>query len=365
MHSIRVAMTFAALAASTGAAFAEPFWLYDRNATTPMTPGRAYVGVIASGGVQQMPTFNGTATLLRGLGAGAPVIFSSKFDADVRGVEPGGVIGYMFPDGALPSWLGQRFRVEISGSVTSMHRETDATFDGGLALNRVTIPGVGGRALAGSNAVFGLFAEHFDFRREAFTIRLKASSDFALGPNLSFSPAVSVFGGRVTDSYEVSYTIQSGVGPGQLNERLSSREYGGSLSGNFAWQFADGFALNFGGHAGIVRMRTELNGSDCLAFVAVPGPCGASNATATSSVTDSRSVFGFRGGASMSLSADMRFAIATVGGYFQYDSRIPSVENPQVTTSTAFTVNTPARVKFGSGFGYGGFLALRIPFVGL
>src|ERR1044071_7637158 len=53
MREISAAVVFAALAASTGTAFAEPFWLYDRNATTPMVPGRPYVGFIASGGVQQ------------------------------------------------------------------------------------------------------------------------------------------------------------------------------------------------------------------------------------------------------------------------------------------------------------------------
>lgn len=234
-----------------------------------------------------------------------------------------------------------------------------------------TIFGIGGVRFFGPGGTGGttLYSEELRIRREGYGLALRAASDHALGPNLVLSPSIAAFGGQTYDSYKYRYTYANAAGaevPIEGNEKLRTNEIGFKGGASAAWQFAPGWALQAAGDVGVVWMRTRLNGQDCFnnAFLPAGTPCGPSNpGFATSSVSDSRSTIGLRTTGSLALSVDMRFAVATLGGYFRYDSRIPGVENPQAAT----LASTPsaARVRFEDGFAYGGFLRFTVPLTGL
>lgn len=121
--------------------------------------------------------------------------------------------------------------------------------------------------------------------------------------------------------------------------------------------------MNVAGTAGIVWQRTRLNGQDCFNnIVTLPAgtPCGPSNpGFLGSTVSDNRSATGFRGSAQLGLSADLRIAVLSIGGFFRYDSHVPGVENPN--SQTAANNTSPARVRFDDGIAYGGYVTVRVP----
>ncbi len=183
-----------------------------------------------------------------------------------------------------------------------------------------------------------IHAEELRVRREGFALDLRLVTDYALRPDLSFSPSIGVFGGKTADSYDFSTEL---IGSGtsfvrhQVNERVRSDEIGADVRGTLIWHFYPGFALEASGRAGVVWLRSRLTGDDCLNFgLAPPGfPCGPGapmvSTFLTSSASDRDSTVGFRGGASLALAVDLRFAVATIGGFFRYDSRLPGIDNPQ------------------------------------
>jgi hypothetical protein len=201
-------------------------------------------------------------------------------------------------------------------------------------------------------------------QREAYQIGVKFESDMALGPNLSLTPAVAVFGGQTYDHYSVASAINPGTGPFApfgVTERLRTTEIGGYFGARLTWQFMPGFAAHFGGTAGPVWMRTRFAGENCFntGGVTLTVPCGPSNPSfLTSSASDSDSAVGFRGTASLGIVGDLRIVVVSVGGFVRYDTHIPGVTNPQ---QTGGTVAAPASVRFDDGFAYGGFLTLRLP----
>jgi hypothetical protein len=84
-------------------------------------------------------------------------------------------------------------------------------------------------------------------------------------------------------------------------------------------------------------------------------------------VTDTRSTVGFRGGLTGGVSWNMRFAVLTLAGFMTYDSRVPGVRNPVVTspiTSSGLN-NQPtsgrAHIFFDDAVNFGGMVVLRIP----
>jgi hypothetical protein len=369
-----------AVSLSAGAAVADPPvgspWLYERMATTPLERGQFYVGFTLWGGVQQLPRFNSGTSIFNS--ADNAFVAPSPLDADVHGVQPGGEFGFVFRDGTLPGWMGSRVRAAVYGSAPFFERSHDRVTSL-PASGFGNFHGVNGQVV--TNFLYNTpgsptFNETLTVHREGFQGGLKLESDIALGPNLALTPTVAVFGGQTTDRYTHTGIIDTdnpGVTfPGfiqtQVDQRLRTREFGGHLGGRLTWQFQPGWALHFGGTAGPVWMRSRLSAADCFVpfALSLSEPCGPGNVglgtLATSSASDSRSRLGFRGTASLGLTADLRYALLSIGGYMRYDSHIPGIANPQITSAGQLGQNVaPAQIRFDDGFAYGGFLTLRVP----
>lgn len=387
MRPIARWVTCVACALFSGTAQADPFWLYDRNATTPQMPGQLYIGPVIAGGVQQLPRFRSPVAIFTSGAVGAtPVEQATRFETNVFGVEPGGVLGYVFRDGSVPAWLGQRFRIELSGHAIAMEGDARATRAPTGSTYGGFISGVSGTTLI-SAAFAGdlVFTEDLKFHREGFRLRLRAAGDRVLGPNLVLTPAISIIGGQTRDTYQLHYFFTRPNGtfeaPGGLHERIRTNEIGLDLSATAVWHFHPGFALLFGGNVGVVWMRSHLDGQDCFApggnaVLGIGTPCGLGNPAfvgGATSVSTSRSAAGFRGGAALGLSTDLRFGIMTLTGFFRYDSHIPTANNFQASVRAPASAgfgpipggNPAATIGFESGFAYGGMLRLVIPIRGL
>lgn len=363
------AATILTLGLGTAAASAESLWLYERNAAAPQTAGQFYVEPGVGGGIQKLPRFNSTLHFFRP--SGGALLSVGSFDPDLRFVQPGGTIGFLMRDGTLPPWLGTRARVFLSGSYTTGWVTGTSTNQDIRTTDGASIAGIGGRVLF-ANVVGGGAGLRLDetlrVQRDAFELRLGFASDIVINPNLTWSPRIAVFGGRSHDKYSYFGDLSNAAGAHTvlaIEERLRTTEFGGELGASIAWMFHPGFTVNAGASAGAVYLRSRLSGTDCLGGSLTIAPsCGPGLAIFVpgSSVSASGSTVGFRGGASLGLSVDMRFGVLTFGGLFRYDSRIPGIANPQLATQQATgTANATARVRFDDGFTYGGFLRLSVP----
>ena len=369
--------TLAFLAAAGGPARAESpgpgYWLYDRSAAAGFQRGQFFAGFTLSGGVQHMPRFNGTQSVFSPF-APFPASGAQSFSPDLTGVQPGGEFGFAFRDGTLPDVIGQRFRVALFGSYA--HAETRDSKGinpgpGGGASHVVRYFHVNGAFVSTGQTLplaTSQLVETLHLIRESYQIGLKAESDFALGPNLSLTPGLAIYGGHTTDTYDhTSINTFNGVlnsTPTALNERVRTNEIGGHVAMRVTWQFLPGWAMHVGGTAGVVSMRSRLDAQDCIngTFVAPGTPCGPSNGSfSAASASDSRSAVGFRGTASVGLATDLRIAVVSIGGFMRYDSRIPGVANPQLLGNFNTVPLAPARIRFDDGFAYGGFLQVRVP----
>lgn len=363
-----ILLACSALGSMATAASADPLWLYDRSVTAPQTASGFYAGLDFSGGVQMLPRFNSPFTLHSG-GVGSPAISTLSFDPDVKGAQPGGLIGYIFRDGTFPSFFGQRVRLEFSGQyVTMTGRKTAERAE--TPTGSIVWAGIGGQVLSNAGAIAATVREELRVERNGFNFKLAMKSQWALGPNLSVSPAVSVFGGQITDSYQqrLGEQIVTGVSSaGGISERIRTREFGGDIGAALNWQAWPGIAIQLGGSVGVVHLRSRMNGEDCFTAVVIFPlftPCGPGLVGAqTSSVSDRRSATGFRGTANIAVNVDARIGILTVGGYFRYDSHVPGVDNPRASAALAAgsTALGSARIRFSGDFGYGGFLRFVMP----
>ncbi|MCW5773391.1 MAG: hypothetical protein KIT16_17245 [Rhodospirillaceae bacterium] len=370
---IRYAVAFAGVMAASHAA-ADPLWLYERNALAPHTAGTIYGGPVVSGGVQQLPNFKSTLSLFSSVSG--PLLFANSFEPELKGAAPGGVIGYMFRDGTLPPWVGQRVRIEFEAhALVFQGRESGA--NGTVpAVSSLSVAGIGGTTLVAALLTCPgcTYTEELRFRREGYRLQMRLAADRALDANLAITPSLRVFGGQTFDHYRLTQLFENSIStaPGQINERVRTNEFGLAIGLAATWQFAPGWSIRAAGSAGAVWLRSRLDGDQCFVAGSTAGTvCGPSLPNFLgSSVTDKRSTVGFRGTVGLGLSADFRYAVATVGGYFRYDSQIPGVDNPQFSsqTVTGFSVaggNPAARVRFSGGIAYGGYLRFVIPLQGL
>jgi hypothetical protein len=361
-----------ALSAVAGASTAEPFGPPDRFYDDVVRQdGRFVVGLSIRGGVQQLPRFNSTKSNFATLGGS--LFHDGRFDPNVQFVQPGGSIGYIFRDDTWPAWLGRRVRASLYGSYVygtwSRHVQTETPAVGGGV-----IAGIGGITfVSGPNGAGVPFRldESLRIVREGFDVGLKLESEVPLAPDLSLSPGIALFGGHTFESFDFhhSYTAIGVTAPGSVSERLRTIHLGFSLGATLNWQVRPGFAFYAVGHAGPIWQRSRLTGEDCLNNGNFPigSLCSAANLPfQSSSVSDTRSAVGFRGGATLGVAMDFRYAIVNVGSFMRYDSHIPGVRNPQLTSQTFVGVNVvggnePARVTFRGGFAYGGFAVIRVP----
>lgn len=324
--------------------------------------GEAYAAFTLLAGVQQFPRFNATFSFF----SAASFLGTQPHSPTATGVQPGGEIGFVFRDGTLPAWLGRRVRVGLYGSTfhAAGTSHESARFEAGSSF---AMYGVDGRRFAAlTTTVGGALVEDLKVVREGFQIGFKAESEFAIARDVKITPFVAVFGGHLSDSYTLIGGVvfdSGGVAPIALSERLRTREFGGHVGARMTWRFHRALALNFGGTAGPVWLRTRMHALNCFNSGATFAPeCGPSNPTfRTTTATDSASATGFRGTATLGISAVLHPAVASLGGFMRFDTHIPGVENPQSADPGYFGALAPARVRYAGGFAYGGFVTLRIP----
>lgn len=357
----------AALAAATAAAHADSGWVGAAGIGWPQTPGW-FVMPGSEIGVQRLPRWNSTISLhIPSAFVGAPQAGNFAARPAAFGSEAGATIGYVFRDDALPPWLGQRLRVGLTGTAVNLADTVNQSFTTPAAGSAIQYIGVNGRNIATALIAPLPLTETLHVLREGFDLNLRVASDFPLGPDLTLTPSVAVYGGLTRDSYDYRYTLTTTgltVFHFLIEEKLRSRAVGSELSLGLTWQANSYLSLSASGRAGAVWTHTRLEGSDCFFFPPSVPTC---SGNLTGTVTDSRSRVGFRGGAALSGALDMRLGILTLGGFFLYDSAIPGVVNPTAaaTTTTAGQVAAPAHIKFSGGYRYGGVVSLRVPLIGL
>jgi hypothetical protein len=348
---------------SVTAAQADTGWLGVTALGWEQTPGW-FVGPGVSGGFQQLPRWNSTVSIHSPAAVGAPQIFNFSTSPELGGAEGGLTVGYAFRDGMLPPWFGTRVRVGLTGSWQSY---SDNTASSGVtsATGAFQYIGVDGRVITALAAAGTPFTETLRVNRKGFDVNLRIASDFPLQPGWTLTPGVSVFGGRVRDTYNYRHTAFATPIVFDIDEKVKTTSFGGDVSAGLTWQATSYLALNATARGGVVWMRSRLEGSDCFGFGTVScSPPFTLVGPSTGSVTDSRSRVGFRGGLSLGAALDMRFGILSIGGFFTYDSAIPGVSNPTsaLATTTPGTIGA-ARIRFDDGFRYGGTLNLRIPLI--
>jgi hypothetical protein len=321
-----------------------------------------YAAFTLGAGVQQLPRFNSTFTMFSTTAFLGP----PRLSPSVTGVQPGGEIGFVFRDGTLPAWAGSRVRAGLFGSAFHAEGKSygSARFEPGsvFAMHGVN----GSRFTSLTTTIGGEIVEDLKIVREGFQIGLKLESDFALSRDLYLTPVVAVFGGRIIDHYTMTGGIvfdSGGIAPTALRQNLRTNEFGAHLGARMTWRFRPRWALHLGATAGPVWMRTRFSAENCFNSSAPPGgQCGPSNPTfRTAQANDTASATGFRGTATVGLSADLAPAIVSLGGFMHYDSRLPGAENPQNTDPNFFGSLAPAHIRFAGGFAYGGFITLRVP----
>lgn len=341
-------------------------WLYDRSATAKQEIGQFFAGFTFGADVQHLPRFAAPVVLANP--ATVPFL-SSSFSQNVLGYQPGGEVGFVFRDGTFPAWAGSRVRTTLFGSAYFAENKQGATT---AMPSDVTVLAahVNGTLAAGGLGGVGTFSfeETLKLQREHYRIGLKAESDIALTPDVSLTPSIGFFGGRQHDVYEYNGRGRSPAFPTldavavSLHERLRTTEYGGFVGARLTWQFRPGWALDFGGTAGAVALSSRLDAASCVTpslLTAGASACPPTFAATAASATASNSAIGFRGTASIGLTADLRVALVSLGGTMRYDSRIPGVENAPGFALGA-TSAPPVKIKYAGGFAYGGHLNIRI-----
>jgi hypothetical protein len=207
--------------------------------------------------------------------------------------------------------------------------------------------------------------------RTGFDLNLRVASDFPLTSTLTLTPSFAISGGHTVDSYNYTGTYAPGASPtfvsNQIDEKVRTTSFGGDFTAGLTWQAMSGVSINLSGRAGVVWQRNRLEGTSCVANGVFGAGCSfgsfVPNFVSNSTASDSRSHVGFRGGAALSGSLDMTFAVLTVGGFFLYDSAVAGVQNPAETALLFQGTQTGqrAQIRYDDGFRYGAVVTLRVP----
>jgi hypothetical protein len=219
----------------------------------------------------------------------------------------------------------------------------------------------------------------FAVQATGYHLSLRLTSDYRVDTNVTLSPFVAVFGGRSFDSYSLRARVVGSpidVAPYALDERVATDRIGAMVGTGLTVPLdrRQRFRVHLGVQAGFVWLRSHMTGADCFAGTTDAAPDTACGAAAPSlgafqtSVTDTRSTVGFRGGLTAGASWDMRFAVLTLSGFVTYDSQTPGIRNPVVTTPIMYNIpnnhqptSGRAHLFFDDAVNFGGMVVLRIP----
>ena len=362
----RLTAAFAAvlLAAGAGVSNANPFWA-GPHASTPIAEGSWYAGIGGSAGVLRRPSWRRVGSLLFPNNSFGPPAPNLKVDMFAGG--PTLSLGYVLPSGTLPPWAGRRLRLEVSGSI--IHGAGSDRFNGVASNNNnpAVVLNIDGQVAFNVN-----FAPHSTneiLKQELLSYRgaFRLASDIHLGPGLYLTPSFGISGGHTLESFEFrKRLIFTGLTiVNAANEELSTLRFGSQAGLGLTWLARAWLAFNVSGQVGVVWRRTRLTGHDCVTLVNDLG-CGATTvATRRSSISNTRSAVGVRTGISMGVKFIVWGATLHIGGFFNWDSAVPGVNNPSVSQLQAAGTNVgAARVAFSGAWNAGGLIMIRIPLSG-
>jgi hypothetical protein len=363
-------------------ASAQALWPGGPGATSPLVPGQLFVGFGAQIGVYHLPKFDSPWRSSNAIGvAGSPAtdLLRPSIDPDPTVAGPGGVFGYVFRDGTFPTWAGRKVRLSFGGQywegnfTDRQDRSTAPSFAGYFSVAPID-------ASPGFQTFFNGWSQRqtsFNVDANGYHLALRLTSDFAVAPRVTVSPFISLFGGQSRESYairaRIAAQITNGVdgGPYALDERVATARVGALVGTGVTYRVVPRLSLHLGVQAGLVWLRSHMTGGDCFANAIVPPgtPCGAPpmhHGSFQTTVSDTRSTVGFRGGLTGGVSWDMRFAVLSLTGFMTYDSQVPGIRNPVVTSPiTACCFNQPtsgrAHLFFDDAVNFGGMVVLRIP----
>jgi hypothetical protein len=367
----------------TTQASAQALWPGGPGSTSPLVPGQLFVGFGAQLGTYNLPKFDSPWRSAKlNTGFIATDLWRPSYDPDPTVAGPGGVFGYVFRDGTFPAWAGKKVRLSFGaqfwdGSTSNSEQRGPGLVTGlpGVLVSVAPIDGsLGSNYSLGIGGVSARTAS-FNLDTNGYDLSLRLTSDFAVAPRVTLSPFVALFGGQSRESYSIRARITGSpvdFYPYALDERVSTARVGAMLGTGVTFRVVRRVSLHLGAQAGFVWMRSHMTGGDCFAdSCPAPGtPCGAAPAGGgafRTTVADTRSTVGFRGGLMGGVTWDMRFAILSLTGFMTYDSAVPGIRNPVVTSpiTTLGARNQPtsgrAHLFFDDAVNFGGMFVLRIP----
>ncbi len=353
---------------------AQALWPGGPESTTPLVPGQLFAGFGGQLGVYHLPKFDSPWRSSATATGGDTFRPSSNPDPIVGG--PGGVFGYVFHDGTFPSWLGRKVRLSVGaqlwgGNFTADHTHTGS---GTGIVSAAPIDGSTGSNLLYNSAT--LRQASFDIDTSGYELSLRLTSDVPVAARVTLSPFVSLFGGQSREAYSVRAALlgTNTVAPYSLDERMSSTRVGAMVGTGVTVRVVPRLSVHLGAQVGLYWLNARMTGGDCYspAVVTLGTACAAGPIFGRSfrtSVSDTRSTVGFRGGLTGGVAWDMRFAVLSLSGFLAYDSHVPGISNPQVTApittlGPGLTTSGRARLVFDDAVNYGAMVVLRVPLSG-
>lgn len=261
-------------------------------------------------------------------------------DYRVSMVGPGGVIGFGFPDGTLPAWLGQNFRVELGGHWLAGALDFSAD-PVSPERRRLSLTGVV-QAFAGAPSVVRITTAVSQWRSA-----LSAKSDFPLGPQWMLTPVIDVFGGETLSRTTMSETLPN-LFLDRTYSRIHWRDIGATVGATFTFFATPSIALHAGARLGIAHRGASL---DATKTSGVPPNVVASSSL---SVDKSRVTFLPAGEIGATFNPGSSWTIGIVAGVL-YDTHVPQFVGPSAPAgSAAGAQGSPADLRFaGAVSGYG------------
>lgn len=291
-------------------------------------------------------------------------------------VQPGLTLGYLLPEGMLPSWVGRNARLSFSGIYTgALGRDRESLFIASTdQIGVLTVDGrVGFGMMAGTD--FQL-EQNAKLVRNGFELALRLAADHRRGPRFTLTPSVALFGGwsrsryKQTSNFVILQFPFAGL-PYELREKITHSFGGLELGLAGTWRLWGRSTFSIAGRAGVVVSGASLAANDCFLAdpVVLDTGCPASpnsfvlNDHFNTNTSESGTAVGFRGGLTLALNVDTGYAIVSLGGMFTYWSAAPYVDNPRIL-DIPNSISTPAQLRFGAAWSAGGFVVVRIPLAG-
>ena len=337
--------------------------------TSPVVAGNWFIGTGVVGGIYSRPDWR--APFAR-FPDDAPNVQNS-FNQNFSVVGPGATLGYVFPDGAMPAWMGKRVRVTFSFLWWTGDRSDNTTAGVFDDPNAVIVAQNG---LVGLSAAVGGGDTTIDERLRssvnAYEFQLRLAGDRHLAPSLYWTPSIGAFGGIGLTRHTYTAVIRDDGALDaffQLGQRIRSYTAGGDIGAALTWMvFGDSLRLIVAGRGGVYWTRASMQGNDCFINAGLPS-CPVApgtfvpNGFFNTSTSASDSQIGFRGTVTGGMAVTWGRFTFTAGGFFTWYSAVPSINNPSINLANQPAANTTVgrpRISFDSGYTAGGMFVVTL-----